>query len=176
MISVKVKSRKSDLKALASLPKEVRLAYLNAKRYAVSELKKLAVSETVQKYYLTKGAIRKAMHDTPSGFKVSSGMLPLNKYKLTPKTPRRKYSLMGAVKRDSGLKPLGRNAFLMNLGGNWKPAARKTRRRYPLKVITGPSIAQAVGNDETGEMLQQRAEELFTKKLNEALARLGAVK
>ena len=176
MITVKVKSKKSDLKELASLPKEVRLAVLNAKRYAVSELKKLAITETVQKYYLTKGAIRKAMHDTPSGFKVSSERLTLDKYKLAPKAPRKKYTLMGAVKRDSGLKPLGKNAFLMRLGGAWKPVARLTRRRYPLKVITGPSIAQAVGNDDTGEILQARAEELFSQKLNEALTRLGVKK
>jgi len=176
MISVQVKSSKQDMKKLWSLPKEIRLAVLNAKRYAVSELKKLAVAETVSKYYLTKGQIRKHMQNTPEGFKVSSERLTLEKYKLTPKAPRKKYTLSGAVRRDSGMKPQGKNAFLMNLGGTWKPVARLTRKRYPLKVITGPSIAQAVGNDETGEILQERAEELFTQKLNEALSRMGAVK
>lgn len=172
MISVKVKADKSPLGELRALPKRLRMAVLNAHRYAVAELKKLAVAETTQKYYLTKGQIKKAMSNTPSGFKVSSGMLGLEKYKLTPKTPRKKYVLRGAVKRDSGIKPLGRNAFLLRT----HPVARKTKKRYPLKALYGPSIAQAVGNDETGELLQERAEELFTNRVNEYLSRMGAVK
>ncbi|MBQ7215231.1 MAG: hypothetical protein IJS39_04525 [Synergistaceae bacterium] len=172
MIQVKVKANNSALGALQDLPKAARLAVLNAHRSAVSELKKLAISETVSKYYLTKGQITKAMKSTPTGFKVSSGMLSLDKYKLTPKKRTKKYTLKGAVKRDSGLQPLGRNAFLMGT----HPVSRLTKRRFPTKVITGPSIAQAVGNDETGELLQERAEELFSAKVNEALARLGAVK
>jgi len=84
--------------------------------------------------------------------------------------------LRGAVRKDSGIKPLGRNAFLLSTSGGYKPVARLTRRRYPLKVMTGPSIAQAVGNDETGELLQERAEELFTRRLNEYLEKIGAVK
>ena len=80
--------------------------------------------------------------------------------------------LRGAVRRDSGIKPLGRNAFLIGT----HPVARKTRKRYPLKALVGPSIAQAVGNDETGELLQQRAEELFTNKINEYLSRMGVIR
>ena len=68
MITVKVKSKRSDMRALYSLPKEIRLAAMNAQRYAVSELKKTAVSETVQKYYLTKGQITKTMTTIPGGF------------------------------------------------------------------------------------------------------------
>ena len=177
MIRVRVKTNKSPLGALRGLPKDLRMAVLNAHRHVVAELKKIAVAETVQKYYLTKGQITKTMTTIPGGFKVSSGMLSLDKYKLTPKTPRRKYSLMGAVRKDSGLKPLGSNAFLMRLpSGKYKPAMRKGRARLPVKVITGPSIAQAVGNDETGELLQQRAEELFTNKVNEYLSRMGVIR
>ena len=172
MITVKVKADNSPLGELKALPKRLRMAVLNAHRYAVAELKKTAVEETVRKYYLTKGQIKGAMTNTPSGFKVSSGMLSMSKYKLVPKTPRKKYVLRGAVRRDSGIKPLGRNAFLMGT----HPVARKTRKRYPLVALVGPSIAQAVGNDETGELLQERAEELFTNKVNEYLSRMGVTK
>lgn len=177
MIQVKVKADKSPLGALRNLPKSVRMAVLNAHRYAVAELKKLAVSETVSKYYLTKGQISKATKSLPTGFKVSSERLTLEKYKLMPKAAKKKgYVLRGAVRRDSGIKPLGRNAFLLQTSGGYKPVARLTKKRYPLKVITGPSIAQAVGNDDTGELLQSRAEELFAQRLNEYLERIGAVK
>ena len=172
MISVRVKADKSPLGELRVLPKRLRMAVLNAHRYAIAELKKIAVEETVQKYYLTKGQIKSAMSNTPTGFKVSSGMLSMSKYKLTPKTPRKKYVLRGAVKRDSGIKPLGRNAFLMRT----HPVARKTSKRYPLVALYGPSIAQAVGNDDTGELLQERAEELFTSKVSEYLSRIGVTK
>ena len=176
MITVKVKSKRSDMRALYSLPKEIRLAAMNAQRYAVSELKKTAVSETVQKYYLTKGQIQKHMKTLPAGFKVSSGMLSLDHYKLSPASPRKKYTLMGGVRRDSGLKPLGKNAFLVRKNGKYRPAARLTKKRYPLKPLYGPSIAQAVGNDDTGELLQERAEELFTNKINEYLSRMGVIR
>lgn len=176
MISVKVKTDTKALGALNGLPKRLRMAVLNAHRYAVAELKKIAVAETVQKYYLTRGQITGKMKSTPTGFKVSSEMLTLDKYKLMPKSPRKKYVLRGGVRKDTGLKPQGRNAFLLKTSGGYKPVARLTRKRYPLKVITGPSIAQAVGNDETGEMLQERAEELFSRRVNEYLGRVGAVK
>lgn len=176
MISVKVKSSGSRMKELASLPKAARMAVLNAQRYAVSELKKLAVEETVSKYYLTKGQIKKAMQNTPAGFRVSSGMLSLEKYKLSPASPRKKYSLSAGVRKDTGMKPLGRNAFLVQGNGKFRPVARLTKRRYPIKPMYGPSIAQAVGNDETGELLQERAEELFRQKLEEAMSRLGMTK
>ena len=172
MIQVKVKADKSPLGALRDLPKELRLAVLNAHRYAVAELKKLAVSETVSKYYLTRGQITKTMKTTPTGFKVSSARLGLEKYKLTPKKRTKHYVLRGAVKRDSGMKPLGSNAFLMGS----HPVARLTKKRFPTKALVGPSVAQAVGNDETGELLQERAEELFRKRLDEYLGKIGAVK
>ena len=176
MISVKVKRSGAGMKELAGLPKAARMAVLNAQRYAVSELRKLAVDETVSKYYLTKGQIKKSMQNMPAGFKVSSGMLSLEKYKLTPTSPRKKYSLHAGVRTDTGMKPLGRNAFLVLANGVFRPVARLTKNRYPIKPMYGPSIAQAVGNDETGESLQDRAEELFSAKLNEAMSRLGLKK
>lgn len=172
MISVKVKADKSPLGELQALPKRLRMAVLNAHRYAVAELKKIAISETVQKYYLTRGQITKATKSTPTGFRVSSERLSLEKYKLTPKRRMKKYVLRGAVRRDSGIKPLGRNAFLIGT----HPVARLTKKRFPTTLLIGPSIAQAVGNDETGELLQERAEEMFSRKLNEYLAKVGAVK
>lgn len=176
MISVKVKTDTKALGALRDLPKKLRLAVLNAHRYAISELKKTAIEETVRKYYLTRQQIKKTMKSTPMGFKVSSQMLTLDKYKLMPKKPTKKYSLRGAVKHESSIKPLGKNAFLLRTKGGYKPVVRLTKRRFPIKVITGPSIAQAVGNDETGEMLQARAEELFSKKLEEYMSKRGMTK
>ena len=177
MISVKVKADKSPLGVLKNLPKSMRSAVKTALKDTVSDLTKLAVSETSQKYYLTKGQIKGAMRKTSTGFKVSSGMLSLEKYKLMPKTPRKTYVLRGAVKRESGIKPLGMRSFLMKLpSGGYKPTRRLSWRRLPVKVFTGPSIAQAVGNDETGEMLQERAEELFTQRINEYLSRIGVIK
>lgn len=179
MISVKVKAGKSPLGALRSLPKELRSAVQSARKDALSELKKSAVSETLQKYYLTKGQITKAMKSTSSGFKVSGGMLTLDEYKLTPKRPRKGYVLQYAVKKDTGLKQLERDIFLMKLPqvrNKYKPAIRKGKARLPVYVILRLSIPQAVGNEETVELLQEKADEIFTKKLNEALARLGAVK
>ena len=176
MITVKVKAQKNPLGELRKLPKRLRMAVLNAHRYAVAELKKIALTETVQKYYLTRGQIKKSMQSTPTGFKVSSARLSLDKYKLMPKKPTKKYTLRGAVKRDSSIAPLGNNAFLLRTSKGYTPVARKTRKRYPLKVLVGPSIAQAVGNDETGEMLQQRAEQLFSQRINEYLMKAGIVK
>lgn len=163
------------MKELAALPKEIRLAALNAQRYAVAELKKSAVEETVRKYYITKSRVKKAMSSIPGGFKVRGGMQSLDHYKLSPTSPTKKYSLRGAVRRDSGLKSLGGRAFLMRgakAGG--KPFKRLSRKRFPVKLIIGPSIPQIVGNDETGELLQERGEELFRRRLEEALAKLGA--
>ena len=176
MIDVRVRSGLRGLKEFKELPKRVQLAMLNAQRYAIAELKKTAIRETVRKYYLTRGQITHAMRSTPSGFIVSSKRLSLEQYKLSPRSPGRKYLLRGAVKKDSGMKMLGHNAFLFKVSQGYKPVKRLTRRRYPLKVITGPSIAQAVGNDETGELLEAKAEELFTTALNEKLAKMGWVK
>jgi len=177
VISVKVKATKSPLKELAALPKNAQKAINAARKLAVKELQTLAVSETVGKYYLTKGQIRKTMRVIPEGFKVSSEHLSLDKYKLTPSAPRnRKSVLKGAVKREGGLKEIP-GAFLMLVnGGKYKPAIRKGKPRLPVKVLLGPSTAQAVGNDETGEVLQERAAELFSERLNDAFLRLGIMK
>ena len=179
MITVKVKSKKADYRELQNLPKNVRIAVLNAMRSVRAELKQQVITQTVQQYYLTKSQIRKAWQDTPKGFKVSSGMLTLDKYKLIPKSPRKKYVLRGAVKKASGIKPLGRNAFLLR-AGRVLPAARLTKKRYPLKILAGPSIPQAVqgafSDEETEGVLSARAEVIFQKKLNEALSRLGVKK
>ncbi|MBR0035002.1 MAG: hypothetical protein IJP54_04960 [Synergistaceae bacterium] len=172
MISVKVKAGKSQLGSLRNMPKILRIAVLNAHRAAIAELKQLAVSETVQKYYISAGRIRSAMRSTSTGFTVRSAMLSMDKYKLSPTKPRRKYTLIGAVKREGGLKPLGPNAFLYGK----HPFKREGRSRLPISLITGPSIAQIVGNDETGELLQERAEKLFNEKLNAALSKMGVIR
>lgn len=194
MINIAVRTNTQSVKELQKklrgFPKEFRLAVLNAHRYAVSEIKKLAVEKTAHAYYLTRGQVRKSITASRTGFKVSSGMLSLDKYKLTPKTPSKKYVLKGAVKRSRTIKPLGNNAFLLKTRGGYKPVARLTRKRYPLKVLTGPSIAQAAfqalfgglkyDDDDDFDFLadnaQGIAEYLFTKKLEEYLAKIGAVK
>lgn len=164
MIRITVTSQTADFRTLQDLPPQLQKALGLARRDAIKKLSGYTAKLTAEQNYITQSEVKKATRIEPTGLRVRSGMRALDKYKVSPKAPRKRgYTLMGAVKRGA-LKPLGANAFLKRSGGKWRPYVRLTPNRKPYKLMYGPSIAQLVGSENNLPLIEERAHELFTNR------------
>ena len=171
MIKFTVETKNNNFSALKNLDKNTRTAALTAARITIADLRKNAVDLTAQKYFITKSKINKAITKLPYGFTVKSGMLTLDQFNLSPKkSSKRRYKLKAGVYR-GGLISFGSNAFIKKN----KPVIRLSPKRYPLKTLTGPSIAQLVGNEEIMEQVYEEADAKFYDTLNDYMRRTGVL-
>ena len=158
-------------------------AVASAANRTLEGLRTDAVSETKNHYFAKSGDIRKtltlkrASAANLSGAMVSKGSRrSLAEYKLTPSAPRkgRRTALKGAVKRD-GLKSLG-DAFLVRLGGKYRPYSRTGTGRWSIEPLISPAIPQIIKNEETVKAMEKGAEQRFSKRLDhEVMRMLGAL-
>ncbi|MBQ7154837.1 MAG: hypothetical protein IJR85_04710 [Synergistaceae bacterium] len=174
MIRFSFTANTRDLRYLSRTDKLLQKALYMAKKDTMRLLKNEAARQVSAQYWLTQKQVKEAIREEPAGIRVRSGMLSLEKYKISPTHPAGgKRKLLGAVKRSGGLKPLG-NAFLRPArGGGFKPYMRPSNGKGRPKLITGPSIAQTVGNPEIMERLQARAGETFQNRADFYVSRLG---
>ena len=177
MLKVSV-TKKGDISStLKGFPSNVRSSARKALRDTLKHVRAGLVRETTGKYYITASRVRKAMTVEGTSIKVSGTREGIEKYKVSPTRPgKRQREVMGAVKQ-GGLKPLGHNVFLMKSGTKYIPMARLTRKRFPIKHVIAPAIPQIASNPETLEVMQERAEEYFSKRMNYwVMQSIGAVK
>lgn len=137
------------------------------------------VSKEVRKEYNVKATDvkdtlrkRKANHSDLSAEVRSTGqVLPLDRFKVTPKTvnPKRKKQLKVAVKKDGVKQILG--AFVTNLNGI-KIFIREGDDRLPIDRLFGPSVPQMLGNEGTVENINIQARDTFEKRLEHEINRI----
>ena len=163
-----------DLRPLSRTDKLLQKALYMAKKDTMRLIKNEAARLASAEYWVTQKQVKEAVREEPAGIRVRSGMLSLEKYKITPTRPTGgKRPLLGAVKRSGGLKPLGKNVFLGTGKGGYRPYIRPERGKGRPKLLVGPSIAQLVGNPEIMEKLQDRASQTFEKRADFYVAKLG---
>lgn len=166
MIAVNLTGKLPDLGALpGNLEAARERSVKNAQRDALKSARTFIAREAVSEYYLKYGQVLKTIHVAPPVLTVKSGFLSLDKYKLSPTHPlKRRVELRAAVKRSSGLKPLGR-AFLVNIHGKYKPFVRVESSRLPIRVLVGPSTAQIAGGDTIGPRLEEHVMSVLPERL-----------
>ena len=160
-----------DLRPLSKTDKLLQKALYMAKKDTMRLLKNEAARQVSAEYYVTQKQVKEAVRDEPSGIRVRSGMLSLDKYKISPTRPVKGRRILGAVKRGP-LKPLG-PSFLRMARGVYKPFSRPERGKGRPKLITGPSIAQLVGNPNIIEKLQEKAAQTFQNRADFYVSKLG---
>ena len=177
MIDLKITQKGDALLVLKDFPAKAKKAVWQAQRDTLRKIRAEIVRQTTAKYYITAGRLRSAMEVTGTRLKISGARQLIHHYKHSPTSrKKRNATLMGAVKK-GGMKSLGRNAFLMPVGGKYIAVARTSRKRTPLMNIVGPAVPQLASNPETIEVVEGVAEETFSKRLEYwSLKAIGAVK
>lgn len=170
--------------ALKHIPGAFPRAVAAATNRALETVRTEAVRETAKRYFVKAGEVRKTF--TPKranagnlyGTMTSRGKRKnIAKYQISPKTPRagREKGFKGAVKRDGGLKPLPTGTFMLNTP-NAGPVLflriASGRAWQNITHVTSPSIPQIVKNEETVEVIETRAREVFMKRLDHEVMRL----
>ena len=110
--------------------------------------------------------------------------IALSKFKVSPKREvkhmkKGNYSpkvYKSGVEKSGGLKPLSGNpkAFLgiMRSTGHVGVMVRKSDKRFPIKLLYGPSVPQMAKNEEIMEKLNRQAGETLEKRINAEVANI----
>ena len=155
---------------VGAIPKQLESAQRKSIKQAQADtlksLRAFIVRSLTDEYYLKAGQVRETIAVRPPVLSVRSGMLTLDKYKLSPNRVRARTGrpLMAGVRKAGGMKPLGPRAFLLSRGTGVKPFARVGSSRMPIKVLTGPSIAQLAGAPDREEGVSRHVEDVFTRR------------
>ncbi|MER2169031.1 MAG: phage tail protein [Psychrobacillus psychrodurans] len=99
------------------------------------------------------------------------GVIPLDKFKVTPKSinPKRKSTISVAVKKGSSIKLKG--AFMADINGP-KLFMRVKKSRLPIKRLFGPSIPQMIGREERVDFIQSESVDTVNKRLDYEIGRI----
>lgn len=127
-------------------------------------LKARDVKETLSKTRATRA-------DLEAIVKSRGTLIPLDKFKVSPKkpAPKRKSPIKVAVKKGS-LKPI-KGAFVADINGP-KVFRRQTEERLPIDRLFGPSVPQMLGNEEIRNRVNEEGRETFYRRLDHEVNRI----
>ncbi len=164
---------------LAGIPKGAERAFSNAINRAVTYSKTKALKE-VRKVYTVKQSdlneksatkVQKASTGNLAGYVSFSGYkLPLYKFQVTPKEPRKGKKVKATVMKGGGT--TFDSAFIADLGHGMGVFERITSRRYPTEQIMGLSTGQMVQNEVIIEQLEKEAEEKVNERVMHEIDRI----
>lgn len=135
-------------------------------------------NEAKTRYYAKPGEIRKTFQVTKAKAADLQAVLTskgtrknLSEYFISPKTPKKNTNgIQAAVKRD-GIKNIG-GAFLIKRGSRYKAYLRVGNARYDIKPITSPAIPQILKNPEIVKVIENKANERFSKRIEHETTRI----
>lgn len=164
--------------ALASIPNGANRAMANAINRAVKGIRTDLSRAVKDQYAINAGDVSKTIQvklASParlSAAAISVGSpIPLIKFKVNPKSPKRVPVLRAGVKR-GGTKPI-RGAFTATVRGSYTGVfIRKGGSRLPIKQLYAPSIPQLIGNDVVKQLVAANATERMEKTLDNEINRL----
>lgn len=169
---------KKTQKQLAFLSKNAPSALASSLNRAATNVNS-NVGKEVRKNYTVKSADIKATLRKTKATKsrlradiISSGStLPLDKFKVSPKTenPNRRKPIKVSIKKGTPKAVLG--AFVANLNGV-KVFQRSGKARLPIKRLHGLSVPQMVGKEETRANLEKEGQAMFIKRVDHEVKRL----
>lgn len=100
----------------------------------------------------------------------TGGVIPLIKFNVNPKTPKRVPVLRAGVR--FGNQEAIPDAFVATMRGHTGVFKRKTKNRYPLQELYAPSIPQLIGNERVIKAVADNAGDRLSKNLDHEIDRL----
>ncbi len=179
MIEINDKEFERVKTVLASVPKGAARAVSSAVNRAASAARAEAVKQVRAQYIVKAQDVRSPISiekASPSGLmatlRASGRVIPLSKFRISPKNPPQSRLLRAQVKRGSA-GGLLRHAFVARMStGHIGAYMRKTSRRLPIRELFGPSVPHMIGNKEVMGKIEERATEVLDDRLEHEIARL----
>lgn len=166
---------------LSDTPKKIPLAASRAINRAATTARTEAGRKAREKYYVNHGDVLKTVRiikatsgDLSASVRSKGKRIPLYAFRVSPKTvqPLRKAPIKAAVKRGSGLKPLG-SAFVAHLGsGHSGVFLRAGKERFPIHERYGPAIPQMIAQPSVSQWVEEKAQERLNQRLEHELNRV----
>ncbi|MBM7580012.1 phage tail protein [Jeotgalibacillus terrae] len=134
--------------------------------------------EIRQEYNIKAGDIKETLSKTRASRTnmnaiVSSrgNLIPLDRFKVTPKnpSPKRKAPIRVGVKKGGKKTLLG--AFVADINGN-KVFRRQGKKRLPIDRMFGPSVPQMLKNEDIRLRVNQEGQLMFNKRLDHEINRI----
>ena len=165
---------------LKTIPKAAEKAAVRAINRSVAAGKAAIPKEIKKVYSYKKGlgktivAIRANTGNLTGVVKAEGAPQSLSKFKLYPKSPPKRKSLVKAGVKTGGLKPIP-SAFVAKMkSGHIGAFVREGKRRWPIKGLYGPSVPQMFANDDVLKPVAKRAQEVLAERFeHEVQAILG---
>lgn len=164
---------------LGDFQKQAPAAVARALNRATTNVNSNIKKEARQVYHIKAADIQKTLTRTRAtksrlGSEVRStgGVIPLDKFKITPKTvnPRRKTPIKAAVKKSGGPKAIT-GAFMADINGV-KAFERVSEFRLPIRRLYGPSVPQMLENEQVADEINQLGQKTFDQRLEHEISRI----
>lgn len=165
---------------LASIPKGAERAFSSAINRGLSHTKTQAFKQVRKVYEVKQSAlnevtttrVQKASTGNLVGCVSFSGVkIPLYKFKVTPKEPRKGQKVRAAVMKGGGA--TFDSAFIAKMGNDHIGVfERITSKRYPIEEIMGLSAKQMIENEVIIDQLIKEAQEKVDERLNHEIERI----
>lgn len=165
---------------LVNIPNGLKKAVPRAINRAMESARTVGVQQARDQYTVKARAIRstikldRANANKMIGVITSSGSpISLYDFKVNPKTVngRRRSPIRVSVKK--GQQTLLNRAFIARLGsGKTGVFERVGDKRFPIKLLFGPSAPQMLGNENVANMIEKTATETMDKRLDHEIGRL----
>lgn len=165
-------------KAMGSYYKQAPTALSRALNRAATNINSNIRKEVRKEYNIKAGDVNdtitrtRASKNNLSATVSSSGeLIPLDKFKVSPKTvnPKRRSPIKVGVKKN-GVKVL-MGAFVADIQGA-KVFRRSDSERLPIKRLFGPSVPQMIGNEDVKKEIETQGQETFDKRLDHEIDRI----
>lgn len=166
---------------LGKFEKRAPNAIVNALNRGMSNINTNVKKEVRKEYHIKAGDInatlskKRASRGSLSAEVSSKGnLIPLDKFKITPKTinPKRKSLISIAVKKGGGKKVKG--AFMADVNGP-KAFMRVKKSRLPIRRLFGPSVPQMLGREEIVNVIEREGKQTFDRRLDHEINRILGV-
>lgn len=165
-------------KLLAHIPGGINKAVYWTLNRVSDGVKTDLVNEGKTRYYIKPGEIRKSFevkkassNDLELILKSRGKRKNLSEYFISPKSPKKgMQGIQAAVKRD-GVKYIG-GAFFIKRGGKYRAYLRVGKGRWDIESITSPAIPQILKNPEIVKIVEEKAGERFSKRIEHETSRI----
>lgn len=180
MIELSMEQIEKIQKKLQDIPEKIPIVTARAINRA-AEAARTEGSRFIRETYHVKHAsvlrkikIKKAYPaDLIADIRVTGRPLSVINFKVTKNKPlpiRGKYAVV-RVKRGSG-GPIKGSFVLTTRSGYTNVFTRRTKARYPLRSIHGPSVPQMMGNEDGIKRMEEKALEILEKRLDHEIERV----
>jgi hypothetical protein len=165
---------------LAGIPKGAERAFSNAINRGLSHTKTQAFKQVKTVYAVKQSAlneatttrVQKASTGNIAGYVSFSGVkIPLYKFQVTPKEPRKGQKVRAGVMKGGGA--TFDSAFIAKMkSGHIGVFERVTSKRLPIEEKMGLSAAQMVQNEDIIDKLTKEAQEIVDERLKHEIDRI----